>query len=111
RVRTEQALLASEAALIELNDTLEQRIAQRTRERDRIWQVSEDLLGVSNFDGYFLSVNPACTEVLGWSADEIREMHVTELRHPDDAPHSEEGRARPRRGVHTVRMENRFRHK
>ena len=26
-------------------------LTDRTRERDRIWQVSEDLLGVSNFEG------------------------------------------------------------
>jgi PAS domain S-box-containing protein len=111
RVRAEAALRASEEALIELNDTLEAQVAQKTRERDRIWRVSEDLLGASNFDGYFLSVNPAWTTVLGWSEDEIRAMHITELRHPDDAPHSEAGRARLAEGVPTVRMENRFRHK
>jgi len=44
---------------------------------------SEDLLGVSNFDGYFTSVNPAWTTLLGWSEDEIRRIHVSELRHPD----------------------------
>jgi PAS domain S-box-containing protein len=111
RVRAEAALRASEEALIELNDTLEAQVAQKTRERDRIWRVSEDLLGVSDFEGYFTSVNPAWTAVLGWSEDEIRAMHVRELRHPDDAPHSEAGRARLRKGVPTVRMENRFRHK
>src|SRR5207302_3760872 len=41
----------------------------------------------------------------------IRAMKVGELRHPDDAPHSEAGRARLREGIPTVRMENRFRHK
>jgi PAS domain S-box-containing protein len=110
RVRAEAALRASEEALIELNDTLEAQVAQRTRERERIWRVSEDLLGVWNFDGRFLSVNPAWTAVLGWSEDEIRAMHVSELRHPDDAPHSEAGRARLREGVPT-RVENRFRHR
>jgi len=101
----------SEEALRALNETLEARVAERTRERDRIWQVSEDLLGVSNFDGYFTSINPAWTALLGWSEDEIKRMHVSELRHPDDAAHSLAGRARLAEGVHTVRMENRFRHK
>lgn len=104
RVRTEQALRR-------LNDTLEAEVAQRTRERDRIWQVSEDLLGVSNFDGYFISVNPAWTRLLGWSEDEIKKIHVNDLRHPDDAAHSIAGRQRLAAGVPTVRMENRFRHK
>jgi PAS domain S-box-containing protein len=100
-----------EAALQILNDRLEAEIAQRILERDRIWQVSEDLLGVSNFDGYFTSVNPAWTTLLGWSEDEVKRMHVSELRHPDDAAHSMAGRHRLAKGIPTVRMENRFRHK
>lgn len=86
-------------------------LAERTRERDRIWSVSEDLLGVSTFDGYFTSLNPAWTRVLGWSEDEIKSMHVDTLRHPDDMAHSRAGRTRLAEGVQTVRMENRFRHK
>ncbi|HKS89313.1 MAG TPA: ATP-binding protein, partial [Stellaceae bacterium] len=99
------------ARLRALNETLEAEVAQRTRERDRIWQVSEDLLGVSNFEGFFLSVNPAWTSLLGWSDAEIKRIHVDELRHPDDAAQSIAGRARLAAGVPTVRMENRFRHK
>jgi PAS domain S-box-containing protein len=86
-------------------------LAERTRERDQIWQVSEDLLGVSNFDGYFTSVNPAWTRTLGWTEEEIKRQHVSELRHPDDAPVGTEGRRRLAEGAGTVRMENRFHHK
>jgi PAS domain S-box-containing protein len=101
----------NEAALQVLNDRLEAEIAERIRERDRIWQVSEDLLGVSNFEGCFTSVNPAWARLLGWSEDEIKRMHVEELRHPDDAPAATAGRRLLAEGVPTVRMENRFRHK
>ena len=104
RVRKEESLRV-------LNDRLEAEIAERIRERDRIWQVSEDLLAVSNFDGYFTSVNPAWTRLLGWSEDEIKRMHVSELRHPEDAAPSIKGRRRLAEGVPTVRIENRFRHK
>lgn len=86
-------------------------LAERTRERDRIWSVSEDLLGVSTFDGYFIAMNPAWTRMLGWREDEVRRQHVDVLRHPDDAERSRAGRARLAAGVPTVRMENRFRHK
>jgi PAS domain S-box-containing protein len=101
----------SEQALHRLTQSLESEIAHRTRERDRIWQVSEDLLGVSNFEGYFVSINPAWTALLGWSDRDIKSMHVNELRHPDDAAHSIAGRERLASGVTTVHMENRFRHK
>lgn len=89
----------------------ERLLTERTRERDRIWQVSEDLLGVGNFEGYFPSVNPAWTRTLGWTEDEIKALHVDDLRHPDDAPIGHEGRRRLTEGAGTVRMENRFRHK
>jgi PAS domain S-box-containing protein len=101
----------SERILQQFTTQLEAEIAARAKERDRIWQVCEDLLGVSNFAGYFTSVNPAWTVVLGWSEDEIERMHVSQLRHPDDAPAAIEARARLAQGIPTVRIENRFRHK
>ncbi|HEX3862089.1 MAG TPA: ATP-binding protein [Stellaceae bacterium] len=104
RIRTEERLRT-------LNETLEAEVAERIRERDKIWRVSEDLLGVTNFEGYFTSINPAWTALLGWSEDEIKRMHITQLRHPDDAPHSLAGRNQLAAGVPTVRMENRLRHK
>jgi PAS domain S-box-containing protein len=105
------AAVHREQYLQRLSENLEQQVAEQIRERDRLWQVSEDLLGVSNFDGYFPSVNPAWTTLLGWSAEEIQRMHISELRHPDDAAASDAQRERLARGVPTVRMENRFRHK
>jgi PAS domain S-box-containing protein len=96
-----------EGQLTRATDDLE----ERTRERDRIWSVSEDLLGVSTFDGYFVSLNPAWAKVLGWNEAEVKAMHVDLLRHPDDTAHSRQGRARLAAGVPTVRMQNRFRHK
>lgn len=100
-----------ERTLRSRNKALADEVARRTRERDRIWQVSEDLLGVSNFEGYFLSVNPAWTVLLGWSEEEIKRLHVSELRHPHDAAHSNAGRERLAANAGTVRVENRFRHK
>jgi PAS domain S-box-containing protein len=111
RMQAEQARQAAEQDLRALSERLETEVEKRTLERDRIWNVSEDLLGVSNFEGYFISINPAWMRLLGWSEQDIKSMHVSELRHPDDAAHSEAGRAQLAQGVPTVRMENRLRHK
>jgi PAS domain S-box-containing protein len=111
RMYAEQARQAAERELRALSERLESEVEKRTLERDRIWNVSEDLLGVSNFEGYFISINPAWKRLLGWNEQEIRAMHVNDLRHPDDRPHSEAGRAQLAQGVPTVRMENRLRHK
>jgi len=111
RMLADQVRSSMEAELRSISEKLEAEVEKRTLERDRIWNVSEDLLAVSNFEGYFLGMNPAWTRLLGWSEDEIKSMHVSELRHPDDAPNAIAGRAQLARGVPTVRMENRFRHK
>ena len=48
---TEQ--IEAEKALRELNDTLEQRVVAETRERLQIWNVSQDLLVVTDLDGKY----------------------------------------------------------
>jgi PAS domain S-box-containing protein len=111
RMQAEHTRNVIEGELRELSEKLEAEVERRTLERDRIWNVSEDLLGVSNFDGYFLSMNPAWSKLLGWTEDELKTMHVGQLRHPDDSEKSEAGRMQLAAGVPTVRMENRFRHK
>ena len=94
-----------------LNQTLEAQVAEKTAERDRIWQASQDLLGVADLDGTLLSVNPAWTRVLGWKASEIVGRTSDWLLHPDDR---EPARAELRRlteGERTFAFENRFRTK
>ena len=44
---------------------LERRLEERTAERDRIWRVSQDMLGVADNYGVWISVNPAWTRNLG----------------------------------------------
>ena len=72
----------AEAVIADLNRTLESQVAQRTQERDRIWNVSQDLLGVADRNGVWSSVNPAWTRVLGWPSDQLV-GRTTEWLEPD----------------------------
>jgi PAS domain S-box-containing protein len=118
QVVAEQALRQSEELyrkladqLAELNATLAQRVEEKTRERDRIWNVSQDLLVVADRDGVWRTVNPAWTQTLGWSEAELLNRTSEWLEHPDDNGVT---RAHIRElGVRetTVKFENRFRHK
>jgi PAS domain S-box-containing protein len=61
----------AEIELRHLNQSLSVQVARRTRERDRIWNVSEDLLLVLDQRGQWLSTNPAWTAATGWSETEL----------------------------------------
>ncbi len=63
---------------------LEVRLEQRTAERDRIWQVSQDMLLVADDRGVWQSVNPAWTRVFGWTENELVGRTSEWLAHPDD---------------------------
>jgi PAS domain S-box-containing protein len=105
----DQKLIAGELA--ELNATLAQRVEEKTRERDRIWNVSQDLLVVADRSGVWRTVNPAWTRALGWSEAELLNRTSEWLEHPDDGGRSRAEVRNLIRGNHTVRFENRFRHK
>ena len=76
----------AEAVLQAMNTGLEQLVQNRTRERDRIWTVSTDLLAIWGRDGRAKAVNPAWTTDLGHPAEALRGMLYTDLAHPEDVP-------------------------
>lgn len=75
---------AQEDLLRQINETLEEMVAQRTLERDRIWRVSREVFVVAGTNGRYTSVNPAFARVLGWSFDEAINMRPLALVHPAD---------------------------
>jgi PAS domain S-box-containing protein len=101
----------AEKQLRDLNETLEAQVAEKTKERDRIWKVSQDLLGVASFEGRLLSVSPAWTSVLGWSEQELLATPYTHLRHPDDTAATLSHHELMAAGSPARRFENRYRHK
>src|SRR6185437_14454408 len=101
----------AEAALRELNDTLEQRVQLETRERLQIWNVSQDLLVIIGLDGKYLSVNPAWTATLGWSEADLLGKSSQWLLHPDDRESTRAEVDRLAKGHKTLRFENRLRAK
>jgi PAS domain S-box-containing protein len=106
---TEQVEL--EKALRDLNENLEQRVAAQARERDRIWTVAQDLLAVTDTSGKLISVNPAWTVTLGWSADDLLGTDGARLVHPDDLERGLRELALLTQGHKTQHFESRLRHK
>lgn len=74
----------AEEELKALNETLEQEVHARTRERDMVWTTSQDLFAIIGRDECYISLNPAWTSSLGYALDELIGMHGSTLVHPDD---------------------------
>jgi PAS domain S-box-containing protein len=75
----------AEERLHKLNETLEEQVAARSAERDRLWILSQDMLARADFSGMMSAVSPAWTQILGWSEAELLSRGYASFMHPDDA--------------------------
>ena len=75
---------AAEDALRLLNQTLEQRVAERTADRDRMWRLSADVMLVARRDGTITSANPAWRSLLGWDEAALIGAPLRDFIAPED---------------------------
>jgi len=102
---------AAAQVLANMNQILEEQVAERTADRDRVWRLSTDFMLVTDFDARIHSVNPAWTRQLGWSEAELIGHSFMEFVHPDDHGTTLQEVAALADGVPTFRFENRYRRK
>jgi PAS domain S-box-containing protein len=111
RKRAEAAIGATQERLRSLNAALAERVEAQAQERDRVWNVSQDLLVVSDATGAIVSINPAWQATLGWTADDLVGERAEWLIHPDDLQRSRTALAGLLVGRTTRHFENRLKHK
>ena len=104
---TEQVF--AERRMHELTETLEQRVTERTQERDRLWNSTQDLQIVIDGQGWIEAVNPAFTTILGWTVDEVVGRNVFDFIIPDEE--ATLGALQHARKDYLPVFENRYRHK
>lgn len=97
-------------ALQRLNEMLGERVEKRTRERDRTWELSRELLAVLRFDMSPVSLNPAWEATLGWSREQLASMQLWELIHTDDIAATLSETENIAGGNVSTRFVNRMRH-
>jgi PAS domain S-box-containing protein len=73
----------AEASLREANGRLATLLDERTAERDRLWDMAQEMLAVASTEGYFVSCNPAITQAVGWTEQELRTTPFIEFAHPE----------------------------
>ena len=110
-IRDDTARRAAEEALERLNRSLEETVAERTRELDRVWRNSRDLLVVVGADGVFRAVNPAWTAILGHEPDEVVGHSFLDFIWPDDAGATRDALDTAASKSDLTDFENRYRHK
>ncbi len=100
----------AEDALRHLNLTLEAQVAERVRERDEIWRVSQDMLLVIDRQGIFRAVNPAWTRTLGYLPEELIGSRFDVFVEPSDIGRTYAAVEHASREA-LPNFENRYRHK
>ena len=79
---------SAQAVLAATNQSLEEQVEARTRERDRAWRNSQDLQAILDAAGVFLSVNDRWNDILGWSGDDLLGRSHFDFLHEDDHGHA-----------------------
>ena len=100
---------AVQRALERANVDLEETVEERTRERDLIWQTTPDMLCVADFAGFFRELNPAWSDTLGWSSEELCASPFEAFIHPDDIDHTRDAMTALTGGQGVFGFENRYR--
>ncbi len=111
----DKALLEEVAAYIApvLNARLERdrEEVERKRaeqERDRLFDLSIDMMCVAGFDGFFKQVNPAWMRTLGWTEEELLGSPWLGFVHPDDHEATIAAGDRLRAGEPITTFDNRY---
>lgn len=86
-------------------------ISERKRiseERDRFFNLSLDMLSITDLKGYFKQLNPAWEKTLGWSLEELMAKPYLEFIHPDDRQAALEEARKTAGGEVISTFENRY---
>jgi two-component system cell cycle sensor histidine kinase/response regulator CckA len=78
------------------------------KEFERLYD-SSDMVCHINSQGFFQRLNPAWTETLGWTREELTSKSLIEFIHPDDRRATSEAADKARGQEATVSFKNRFR--
>lgn len=100
----------AELAVQRLNERLENDVALRTAERDRMWEMSPDLMVVLSRDGYYRRISPAWKTVLDYDPEDVVGQFATAFTHPDDLNATQAALVVAQNGTMPI-YEYRFRHK
>jgi PAS domain S-box-containing protein len=106
RIKT---ILAEQIAVAVQNARAYADVQAARDEADRVFNAALDLMGTANFAGYFVRLNDAWEDLLGYTREELMQMPFISLVHPDDVAKTNAEAAKIQQGADTLFFENRYR--
>ncbi|MPQ59731.1 hybrid sensor histidine kinase/response regulator [Duganella sp. FT27W] len=103
QVRKDREIHTAQATLVRTVD-------ERTRDRNRLWELSADIMLRCGFDGRINTVNPAWHDVLGLDESELVGANLLDHIHPDDINRTADAARILAEGGSVTRFDNRYRH-
>jgi PAS domain S-box-containing protein len=83
--------------------------AAHAHDRNRLWNITQDLLLVCDYAGVITAVNPSAERMLGWAQAEMVGRDISDFVHPDDLAATAGEVASLSSGAATLSFENRYR--
>ncbi|MET4082297.1 PAS domain S-box-containing protein [Pedobacter sp. UYP30] len=75
---------------------------------EKLFVFSNDLLCVAGIDGFFIKVNPAFKQLLGWKEAEMLEKNFFDFVHPEDLTKTRKAVGKLKSGKSVTNFEHRF---
>ncbi|MEL6526167.1 MAG: GAF domain-containing protein, partial [Chloroflexota bacterium] len=104
-------ILASQLAVAVDNIRTLELAENSARELDRIFNSTIDMLGAASFEGYFVQLNDAWSDTLGWTREELMAEPFVSFVHPDDVDATLAEAGKLAEGASVVEFTNRYRKK
>ena len=80
----------------------------KTFDLERLFDLSPELLCIAGYDGFLKKINPAVSETLGYSLDELYHTPINHFVHPDDVKKTSAVREKLVNNNAIVNFENRY---
>ena len=115
--RKPKKLDANEIIALELlsQEVVSQIVSRKNKlernELDKLFEVSVDMICVAGVDGFFKKINPAFSNILGWSDKDLLGKPFFDLIHPEDLTATKKIVKEISKGVIVTDFKNRFRTK
>ncbi|GGM18420.1 hypothetical protein GCM10009425_31770 [Pseudomonas asuensis] len=106
-----QDIVEAREVLSRSQEELEGLVTERTRERDRIWHLSNDMMAVTRLNSEIVSINAACSRTLDLSENELLGQSFLDITHPEDKAKTRTELGRLSQGHSTADFEVRLRHR